>query len=273
MTVVLGGARTRISVAPPPVAAGGFLTAANVVDLTDGDHALMGAEYSTDACGAVTEWTAAWCVDPIPAQCTDPGAAANPKVFTEARQWVSGDPFTFYAGSACDIDTLEGRLASATAAFNYGERFGVDQAMAAWLTTVDTETSIAGDIDCALGQAENWLAANYGGVGLVALPIPAVVPALASGSLRRTDSGRIITALGTTVAAYIELGPAPMDAWVMGQLTLLRGPLKSYSVSPMVRSDGTCEPARALAERSYVPLVECAVGHFTVTCCDCAATP
>ncbi|RPJ54931.1 MAG: hypothetical protein EHM24_31180, partial [Acidobacteria bacterium] len=133
MTIVLGGARTSISVPAPEVARGGFLAAANVIDLGEGDHALMGAQYETDACTyAAANWAGDWCPDVIDAQCEEPAVAvANPKTFTAYTTVVEGDPFVLYAGNQCDLASLAARLSSATAAFNYGERRGVDTAMVA----------------------------------------------------------------------------------------------------------------------------------------------
>jgi len=274
MALVLAGTRARIDVPPPPVATGGFLAAARVIDLPEGSHELMGAEYVTDACtGPNNSWGGNWCVSPIAAQCTDPGTApANPKLFDVGNEVVTGEPFVAYAGSACDIDSLEGRLRSATAAFNFGERRSVDYAMAAWLDAAALDTEVTGSIMCVIGQMEEWLAVNYGGRGLLAIPLAAVIPAAAEGSIYPDPNGDgLITALATPVAAYVtENITTTFTAFAMGQLTLLRGPLSTYTVPPMIRSDGTCEPARALAERVYVPLVECAVGQFSMTCCDCA---
>lgn len=274
MTIVLAGARARISVPAPPIARGGFLSAARVIDLAAGDHALMGAQYLTDACVNETqEWTAPWCVTDIQAQCEEPAAPpANVKVFEENTEVVEGDPFTLYAGNACDIDSLEGRAQAARAAFDYGERRSVDRAMTRWLATLDTAVGESPQsVDCLIGDMDGWLAANYGGVGLIALSIPAATEAIGKGYVVRSGDS-LSTALGTPVVAYTRLGfGQPFDAWAMGQLTLLRGPLNTFSVPPMNRADGTCAPARALAERSYVPLVECAVGKFQSTCCDCAA--
>lgn len=277
MTIVLGGARSTIDVAPPPVARGGFLAAANVVDLSDGDHALMGAEYLTNACTfGAAQWTGEWCRDDFPSQCEEPTTPiAAPKGFLAGyTTHVTGDPFVLYAGDQCDLATLAERLESATASFNYGERRGVDAAMAAWLNTIDTEVdATASTPNCLIGEMEAWLAGNYGGEGILAMAIPTVTQALGLGYLRN-DGGTVRTPLGTPVAAYVPSALSPSyDAWALGQLTLLRGPLHTYTVPPMIREDGSCAPARALAERIYVPLVECAVGKFESTCCDCAATP
>lgn len=278
MAEVLTGARARVNVPAPPVATGGFLAASHVIDVGEGAHELMGAEYLTDACNVSWGWGGNWCVAPIAAQCDDPGVApANPKSFLSASAVVEGDPFVVYAGSSCDIDSLEGRLRSATAAFNYGERRSVDDAVTAWLGTVDTDMeSGSAPIACVIGQMEQWLAQNYGGVGLLALPIVAAVPAVGDGVIYPDANGSgLITALGTPVVAYVPPDTQALPVgFALGQLTLIRGPLRSISVPPMSRSDGTCEPARALAERVYVPLVECAVGSFTMSCCDCTgATP
>lgn len=278
MAEVLTGARARISVPAPPVATGGFLGASHVIDVGEGAHELMGAEYLTDACTFSNGWSGNWCVAPIASQCEDPGAPpANPKTFDAGSAVVEGDPFVVYAGSACDVDSLEGRLRSATAAFNYGERRSVDAAVTTWLDTIDIDMeSEDAAIPCAIGLMEQWLAQNYGGVGVIALPLVAAVPAVGEGVVYPDASGSgLITAVGTPVVAYVpDTVQALPVGYALGQLTLIRGPLRTVSVPPMSRSDGTCEPARALAERIYVPLVECVVGRFTMSCCACTgATP
>ena len=56
MTAMMGYARSTVNVPPPPVRPGGVLSAANVIDVADGDHALLGAEYLTDACAEAKLW-------------------------------------------------------------------------------------------------------------------------------------------------------------------------------------------------------------------------
>lgn len=276
MAEVLTGARARINVAPPPVATGGFLAAANVIDVGDGAHELMGAQYITNACtGPNNGWTGKWCVTPIASQCEDPGAPpADPKQFDPYNEVVDGDPFVAYAGTECDLGTMADNLAAATAAFNFGERRNVDEAMAAWLDAQGVDQEVSGSAVCVLGEMEAFLAASYGGRGLIAVPVAVAIPLAAEGAIYpdTADAGNLVTALGTPVAAYATPGlGGPYKAYASGQLTLLRGPLHTYNVPPMVRKDGTCAPARALAERVYVPLVECVVGEFTMNCCPCPA--
>jgi hypothetical protein len=47
---------------------------------------------------------------------------------------------------------------------------------------------------------------------------------------------------------------------------MLRSPVNTFSVPQQPRDDGTYAPARALAERIYVPLFECLVAKVEASC-------
>jgi len=54
--------------------------------------------------------------------------------------------------------------------------------------------------------------------------------------------------------------------FVTGQITVLRGPVMTFSVPAMTDGAGVLHPPRALAERIFVPIFECLVGKLEVTC-------
>lgn len=272
MATAIAGARTRVTVPPVTVARRGILSVATVVPVSG--HELLGAEYLTDACTIDYGTTSAWCPPAPSVQCGTVTATVDPKVFTHhVTDVVEGDPFTIYAGAACDIDTVDERRMKAERQLEFAEAAAIDAAMLPLLDAVDMPTGVTGSIVCAIGAMEAALAEVYGGEGVVVIPMKYACAAYGEGAVYRDLDGTLRTCLGTLVAAYIA--PLTVDAvYATGRITLLQGPVKSYSVPPMNRADGTCLPARGLAERTYVPLVECLVLSGTATCCDCpAVTP
>ena len=273
MAVAITGARTRITLPPPPLAKRGFLAAVNVVPVSG--HELLGVEYESLACmNQMSEYTGAWCQTAIPSQCTDPGTPDPRKRFDNyAGTWIEGDPLVVYAGAACDIQSLDEREQRAKQALAYSESRFLDNILWAWLDGKVTATPIdGGSIECTLGMMEHDLALNYDAEGLIVLPIQAAATAFDAGVLFRDLDGSLRTGLGTPVAAVAAGGSAGtgvLGGFISGRMTLLQGPVRSFSTPPMQRADGTCAPARALAERVYVPLVECFIAQYQMTCCDC----
>jgi hypothetical protein len=89
--------------------------------------------------------------------------------------------------------------------------------------------------------------------------------------LRANLDGSLTTCQGSLVAnVTIPLDDPVVTAtetiYVTGQITLLRSPVNTISVPQQPRDDGTYAPARALAERIYVPLFECLVAKVEASC-------
>lgn len=285
MAGVLTGARTRVTLAPPPVAKRGILSVARVVPASP--HELLGAEALVDWCGPfASRWTEAWCTTSIAAQCpaVTPAAAGEGKWFEDRTAWIEGDPITLYAGSDCPTDTLAERENKAARAMDYGEGPALDIALQEWMDAqwaLDVENPPAGfpfDVECGIGVMDAIIAGNYGGQGVLWLPIPLIATAYGRGVCYRELDGTLHTPADNLVAPVLAResltgGTTAFQAYATGAVTLLQGPVKTYSVPPMVASDGSCAPARALAERVYVPLIECTIQKFLLSCCNCGATP
>lgn len=262
MPEMIAGARWYLDVPSPPVLPGGVLAVANVID-DPPTHALMGSEYNTDACATAQEWAEDWCTM----------SPANPKVFDDDWELVRGDPFVAYTGLECMITTLEEAKTRALRRFDYAESRAVDKGLAAWLDG-NAAVDLGGPfpINQAIGVAEAYASTVYGGVPTLLIPRQ-FVPCACGYGIRSNLDGSLTTCQGSKVAnitAPITL-PVPADAsgtmYVCGQITLLRGTVMSYSAPQQVTDDqGHFAPPRALAERIYVPLVECLTAKVEVTC-------
>ncbi|HEY6415790.1 MAG TPA: hypothetical protein VIX41_06120, partial [Acidimicrobiales bacterium] len=87
------------------------------------------------------------------------------------------------------------------------------------------------------------------------------------GSLTSCQGSNIANVVTGSVGVGAPPTPVTEDTmYVTGQITLLRGPLEQYFAPQQPFGDGTYAPPRALAERTYVPLIECFVARITVTC-------
>lgn len=262
MAEMIAGARWFLDVPAPPVLGGGVLSVARVID-NPPTHALMGAEYTTDACATAQEWLEDWC-DMTP---------ANPKVFDTEWELVQGDPFVAYTGLECMITTLDEARGRVVQRFGYAEGRAVDKNVAAWLSA-NAAVDLGGPfpVNEAIGIAEAYAATVYGGEPTLLIPRQFVSCACGyaihrelDGSLRTCQSSLVgnITAPITLPVA----DPVEGTMFVTGQITLLRGEVGSYSTPQQVLDDtGTFAPPRALAERIYVPLIECLTAKVKVTC-------
>lgn len=259
---MITGARQYINIPAPPVAPGGIMRTARVIP-TDG-HALLGAEYETDACAEARLW------DEF---CTLPGvdcgaSSTGSKTFDGAPELVVGDPFAVYAGVECELTRLEEAQRRAERRLAYAEGAQIDARVVEILDGLATDASAA--VPAQPGHVVSFLEAFaarlYGG------PLTVVISRSLIGCLcdclHIELDGSLTTKLGSRVAPVIPEDPAtdPSMIYVTGQITLLQGPLKSYVAPPMQCADGTWIPTRALAERIYVPLIECVVAKADATC-------
>jgi hypothetical protein len=260
------GAQNLIEVAPVEAAKGGILSVATIVDDPD-VHSLLGAEYETEACIDARSWTQ-FCTQPNVNWPAHVASVTGSKVFDQGATLVSGNPFIVYAGKSCDIQRVDDAEKAVIARLAYNERRQVDAAVQTALAAVDVslgalQTSLAK----AVGALELYAANEYGGVPTIVMPADAV--AAAGDLIVRELDGRLTTRQGTPVANTADPARAPLanpaTIYVTGRILLLRGPVNSFSVPPMHTAAGVTVNARALAERVYVPLVECIVGSLTVT--------
>lgn len=269
MVEVLAGARAEVNVPAPPPVGGGVLSVATVIDDPD-THALMGAMYLTDACGEMGDFWDEWCT------MTPTGT----KAFDAGPDVVEGDPFVIYAGVECDLVASEASLTRARNRFAYAERRLVDKAVVTWLeanaTALDT---VAHPVAQAIGWLEDNAVGLYGGQPTIIMPVAAAGCACGgTGPVMRDPlTGMLSTCNGSKVGTYSYsfqqgTGPAAPPAtgasvYITGQITLLRGPLMTFVANPSLKSDGTItNDHRAIAERIYVPLIECFAAKIPATC-------
>lgn len=252
--------RQTYELAPPEVLGGGVLSVARVID-TSG-HDLLGIEATTDACATAEEW-AEWCT-----------VSGTKKLFDDVPQWVVGDPLAIYTGVECDMQRMDDALARVRQRFDYAEGRALDYAIGARLAADPDTVDLGGPIPVGsgLGAAEAFAATVYGGVPTLLIPRIVLGCVCGPGMFSRQTDGSLTTCTGAMVAPLTTPVLLPYDQaseatlYVTGQITLLRGPVQTYSVPSMVESDGTLHPPRALAERIYVPVFECLVGKLEVTC-------
>src|SRR5262245_17057585 len=185
---MLAGARHFIDVPAPPVAAGGLLRAARVIDVQN-SHDLMGVQYETDACAEAHEWRE-WCTM----------TPENTKLFDQDPEFIEGDPFAVYAGVACELQQLSHGEDRARRRFAYAEGRAVDQAVLTWLD--DNAIDLGGPVPLTqgIGIAEAYAAAFYGGVPTIIVPRLMVPCGCACGGITTGVDGSLVTCQGSLVA-------------------------------------------------------------------------
>jgi hypothetical protein len=256
-------ARAYVDLPAPEHKVGGLFSVATVIDVTD-PHILMGAQALTTACEPASIWEHV-CPILFPATCA---GASNPsgyaKKVAHGLEVVTGDPFTVYDSIDCKdkadyTDEVRAGLA-------LKEQKAVEKHMLALLNAA-TSGGTPGNITEAVAQAEEWLGDNYEGLGVIHMGLKEAVHAAAAEVIAPALDGSLATVLGTPVVAgsgYKTAGSGVIFA--SGQIVLYRGPVMAQQV-PGVQgpTKADCHPARALAERTYVPLIECGAAKFTIT--------
>jgi hypothetical protein len=278
--MALTGFRQYVEVATTPRRIAGWLAAADVRD-TSGP-ALLGAEYETDAC--ITDYGGEFidgCIatkggfsQPPPGLAVPPGARGptmpgRVKEFQGTGHTVTGDPFVPYAGVACLPNSLsiEAAQAQAQRRFAYVESRQVDYHLSRLITQNGNDIG-----DCPLSQmlanAEYAALNEYGGHALIAMSAPLVLCAASMNLLYAMGDGSLRTMAGThvTTIAHNDAVTAK-NFFLTGHVTLLRGSLNVRTATDMPNNQ-----QYGLAERVYVPLIECMAYYGTATC-DSPVTP
>lgn len=273
------GARNFVTVPAPDLMPGGVLAVARVID-SDDPHDLLGAEYETNACADGDEWLefctrSGFCTtDPTTGQVTWTPSPTGTKLFDDAGDIVVGDPFAVYAGVECSFIQLDTIEEQARERLRYVERRIVDRHIAEWMATHAVEVA-AGPLSItqAIGALEDYAGAVYGGVPTMLMSRSMTTCACHAQIIGSNLDSSLQTCQGTKVANLSGVGAGNLETvYVSGQITLIRGPVKVVSAPNMPRCDGETQPFRALAERIYVPLVECLVGKTTAACeCGCCS--
>jgi hypothetical protein len=172
----------------------------------EADHWRMGVEWQSPACGQAAQVTTDECIT---------GVAATPKTPFLCPGVQQAAPFTVYAYD--DLPTVgttaEEQRAWARAVLDAGEWPAVEQYVAAALEA-EIGATPASDLGAgaspadALGMIEDALALAYGGQGAVLTSRRGATILFAAGALR-LEGSRLVTALGTPVAALAHPVAAP----------------------------------------------------------------
>lgn len=247
--VSIAGARAYVDVGTAKPRKRSLLDAANVIPVTD-PHVLLGAEYESVLCGDIGT---------IATNCGTP-ANKTPSPIVN----VTGDPFAVYNVIECAPfgHTPEEMLRMAEEALPYKEPTGVEAYLGALLSSAaasaGTPTTNAG----AVGLLDQWLLDNWNGQGLILASGVAASVMLGAHAVTY-ENGVLYTAGGTEVV--VGAFGAANTAYAVGRVTLLKGPVFS-AMAPITLSTGApVNLSRALAERTWVPLVECSPGKVTLT--------
>lgn len=248
----------------------GLVSAATVVEATN-PHEMLGVEWEPLTCGMAG--TTDWCVD---GEGEGEGEGDGEKDFDQPGVETAG-PVTVYYGTRCPPVGIgfEDARNRATAGLLLGEQ----KALESWFWTNVLSVRIEEDLTPpsgpipivpALGMLEQHLAENYAGVGVIHAPVGlgAWIPRL------RHEGARLTTKVGNRVvlgAGYgISVGAINYEtnvAWLYasGPVILRREP--SPTTLPGNESESVnivVNDRVILAERTWVPAVECTVQAIRV---------
>jgi hypothetical protein len=259
-------ARNRIQLPATPIARRGVLAVADVIEAADA-HDLLGVQYETDAClGAFGSWTE-FCTA-YGTNCPSYVPPALVKTFLQGPETIVGDPFAIYAGLTCDIMRMGDVEARVRSVLAYNEHRLVDEDFQAFALADPDDVGTIASLPLAIGALEHHLALEYGGEGIIFAGAGAVESMCAQNLVCRDLDGTLRTCLGTKVSVLYSpttFAATPALIYITGRVTLIRGPVEYYTARPQELCDGEWAPPRALAERIYVPLVECVVASVEWT--------
>lgn len=238
-----------------------------VVDgLTEGEHTLT----LTSAGGG--SWTSTEFTWPLTVGL--PNVIAIGTKTADGIDVVTGSPFSIYKMTECQ-DLREDDTAWAQRSLALGEAHAVEsafmQAVLAQPTTDLPNGSTPVSLINGIAILEGYAADTYGGVPTLHVPRSVATRAIAKSALTVGLDFSVMTPQGAMVAnggGYsLNLGPdgtpAPAgQAWLYatGLVTLVRRPVEAHRTLDHVNNNQV-----VLAERTYVPAVECFVAAVLVT--------
>jgi hypothetical protein len=255
-------ARAYVDLPAPQPRLGGLFSVATVIDVDD-PHILMGAQGQTTACDAAALWDHV-CPVLFPGSCGKPDPAGYKKKVAHGIDVVTGDPITVY--DSIDCRDKADYSAEVRAGLALKEQKAVETHVRALLDAAPSKGTPA-TIAEAVAEAEEWLATNYEGLGVIHMGPHEAVLAAAAQVIAPALDGSLATVLGTPVAAGAGYAATGSDVvYASGQMVLYRGAVFVQNV-PGVQGPtaADCSPPRSLAERTYVPLIECGAAKFTIT--------
>ena len=257
------GARAYVEVPAPQPRLGGLFSVARVIPVSG--HELLGAEYQTDACTPAKHWSAGNCGYGFPASPCNPDGEPTLKEFRGLTD-VHGDPFTIYDGIDCELlGNSAGFGSRVRAALGLKEPKAVETHVQTLLKAASGAPVTTGNVAKQIAAAEEWLAENYEGQGIIHMSRGLAAMACAAQVLVPGLDGTLATCQGTPIANGAGYSTLADSLIVSGQVTLLQGPIEARDVPQMDNGDGTCSPPRSLAERTYVALIECGAQQIDMT--------
>lgn len=190
------------------------------------------------------------------------------KVFAGGPDLIQGSPHTIYAGHDCPAVGMNDSeaIARARRKFDYARPALIDQHITD-LIVADGTSVPTDDLADVVMKFEELAAQEYGGYATILLTKPIAVCAYAQRLIDFSPDGGLMTINGTKVGNIHPVTNAGgSNAFLVGRIVLLEGPIQDRIASQVVLPDGTCHPRRALAEQVIVPLIECLMYHSVATC-------
>jgi hypothetical protein len=253
----------------PPRAPVGLLDVATVIDRPDGTWE-FGEQWDSEVCGDIGSYDAD-CLD-LPAGETKDVVGANPQ---------ESHPLVAHAAVACGLLVAGDRYESHARSLLLAHEDEAVEHRLSMRWVVDGNATINVNphtIVEAFGELESQ-ASEYGGAAIIHVTPQWATRAAAANLLTRDAvPGVLTTMLGTRVvvghgyeqaskAAYddgpgADVTPTPDQGWlfVTGWITVERGPVQERTVVDHVKNT-----KYALAERVFLPLVDCFVGGVLAT--------
>lgn len=255
LTAAAWGAPTyEAPLSPPAPLPYGLLSVADVV--TGGDpHRMMGLGADASVACLVPEAVPGW-----------PCTADTPqdKESVNAFATVDGEPFGVYVLNSClSVGRMSDAAERAAQALNLGDGRAAEQGVLAVLKAASEMVGSGGNIGEVLAQAEAIAGTRYAGQPILHMDREVATWAIDRGLLR-PDGSVLRTRLGTPVAAgagYYEPGSSSRSIFVTGAVRLYRS---DTFTSPAIIDPAT-NVFSALAERLYVPVIDCMVLQLLVT--------
>lgn len=244
----------RIEAPEISAARGGLL---EVLAPADGDGHLTyhGVTYEGGLCGPARDYT--------------PG---EDKIF-DRQTVLNGEPFVIYRGVEVNLFARDNAKALVEETFAAGETYAVERGLQRTTlnpNAVDITPTPGTPVSTKVGVGllEQYAGDYYGGLPM--LHVNRFGTAVLAGDLEVDDQFRLTTKQGTPVAngaGYSATGPGDVAAaagqfwvYVTGQVNLWRSDVSVHVTDDMINNQ-----THALAERSYVPTVECLVAAVLVT--------
>ncbi|MER6828882.1 hypothetical protein ABT352_23075 [Streptosporangium sp. NPDC000563] len=273
------GMRRRVQAIPGTPMPNGLLGGCTTILDVEDPHELLGVDWISLSCKEAHPTD--WCPTD---DAGNPLPAPGPKTFERPDSETAG-PVTIYAGAVCSAPGFS--YAEAEQHARAGLSQGEGRALEEWFwrdvlapKAVD-RTPAAGPVSVTQGIAilEGWLAADYGGVGVIHVPAGAAAllgrfsQLMVQGSRLRTWLGNcVVLGAGYAVNTGPDGTPAPAgQAWLYasGPVVVRRGPVDVIPGQAPASVNIRNNDRLVLAERTFVPSTTCAVEAVLVDLCLC----